>query len=506
MSYSETVNYLYNLQKYGIKFGLDNISRLMSALDNPHRSFLSVHVAGTNGKGSTSAIIASILKTAGFKVGLFTSPHIISFTERVRVNGEEITENEVIELAEEIKDIVVHLGDFSPTFFEVVTAMALLYFKRKKVDIAVIEVGMGGRLDATNIITPEISIITNISYDHKEFLGDTLKEIAHEKAGIIKKGVPVVVSYQESEAMKVIEQKAIEKNSELYIYGRDFSSVLKRNDSSGICFDYTGGDSFTINDLVLPLAGEHQMQNASVAIKAAELLSKKLTSYFSFPASNKNLHSYSSPSPIPSVLLIDGPPINPEGFRDSPLVGEGDHRFSNITPHHFIRKGLENVRWPGRLEIIKEYPPILIDGAHNPAAAVALSKALKKNFPGKNKRIILVLGIMGDKNARGIMEPLLPLASEIILTAPAYSRSASPEKLAGIAASLGFFDVRITPTVKDAVEMATEIGLNDKRQGLGNLPHNPSPAPLILITGSFYTIGEAKEVLGQKGVLARLRE
>jgi folylpolyglutamate synthase/dihydrofolate synthase len=540
MSYSETVNYLYNLQKYGIKFGLDNISRLMSALDNPHTSFLSVHVAGTNGKGSTSAIIASILKTAGFKVGLFTSPHIISFTERIRVNGEEITESEVVSLTEEIRTRIEDTPSLTlpprgggqgwggevklnPTFFEVVTAMALLYFKRKKADIAVIEVGMGGRLDATNIITPEISVITNISYDHKEFLGDTLKEIAYEKTGIIKKGVPVVASYQESEAMKVIEQKAIEKNSELYIYGRDFSSVLKRNDSSGICFDYSSGDSFTINDLVLPLAGEHQMQNASVAIKAVELLSKKLTSDFSFPASNKNLHSYSSPSPTPPIKggeEVVMPRVKGEGrvvmplvevgaiYKPSPLVGEGegDHRFSNITPHHFIRKGLEDVRWPGRLEIIKEDPPMLIDGAHNPAAAVALSEALKKNFPGKNKRIILVLGIMGDKDVRGIMEPLLPLASEIILTAPAYNRSASPEKLAGIAASLGFFDVRIAPTMKDAVEMATEIGLNDKRQGLGNLPHNPSPAPLILITGSFYTIGEAKEVLGQKGVLARLRE
>ncbi len=482
MSYSETVNYLYNLQKYGIKFGLDNISRLMSALDNPHRSFLSVHVAGTNGKGSTSAIIASILKTAGFKVGLFTSPHIISFTERVRVNGEEITENEVIELAEEIKDIVVHLGDFSPTFFEVITAMALLYFKRKKVDIAVIEVGMGGRLDATNIITPEISVITNISYDHKEFLGDTLKEIAHEKAGIIKKGVPVVASYQESEAMKVIEQKAIEKNSELYIYGRDFSSVLKRNDSSGICFDYSSGDSFTINDLVLPLAGEHQMQNASVAIKAATIVLNNIP------------------------YLPPHPPLTKGGQ-------EGGYDSSPVT-HHFIRKGLEDVRWPGRLEIIKEDPPMLIDGAHNPAAAMALSEALKKNFPGKNKRIILVLGIMGDKDARGIMEPLLPLASEIIFTSPAYSRSASPEKLAGIAASLGFFDVRIAPTMKDAVEMATEdiyklqvtsYKLKDNKNSIFETHNSKLNSPVIVITGSFYTIGEAKEVLGQKGVLARLR-
>jgi dihydrofolate synthase/folylpolyglutamate synthase len=478
MSYSETVNYLYNLQKYGIKFGLDNISRLMSALDNPHRSFLSVHVAGTNGKGSTSAIIASILKTAGFKVGLFTSPHIISFTERVRVNGEEITENEVIELAEEIKDIVVHLGDFSPTFFEVVTAMALLYFKRKKVDIAVIEVGMGGRLDATNIITPEISIITNISYDHKEFLGDTLKEIAHEKAGIIKKGVPVVASYQESEAMKVIEQKAIEKNSELYIYGRDFSSVLKRNDSSGICFDYSSGDSFTINNLVLPLAGEHQMQNASVAIKAATIVLNNIP------------------------YLPPHPPLTKGGQ-------EGGYDSSPVT-YHFIRKGFEDVRWPGRLEIIKEDPPMLIDGAHNPAAAMALSEALKKNFLGKYKGIILVLGIMGDKDARGIMEPLLPLASEIILTAPAYSRSASPEKLAGIAASLGFFDVRIAPTMKNAVEMAIEDSCKTinpplppfTKGGDGGI----NGSSLIVVTGSFYTIGEAKEVLGQRGILARLRE
>jgi folylpolyglutamate synthase/dihydropteroate synthase len=527
MSYSETVNYLYNLQKYGIKFGLDNISRLMSALDNPHTSFLSVHVAGTNGKGSTSAIIASILKTAGFKVGLFTSPHIISFTERIRVNGEDITENEVIKLAEEIKDIVVHLGDFSPTFFEVVTAMALLYFKRKKVGIAVIEVGMGGRLDATNIITPEISIITNISYDHREFLGGTLKEIAHEKAGIIKRGVPVIASYQEPEAMNVIEKKAEEKDSELYIYGKDFSSVLKREDISEICFDYWSSNALMINDLILPLTGEHQMQNASVAIKAVELLSKKLTSDFSFPISNKNLHSYSSPSPTPSVLLIDGPPIKggeevvmppvkDEGRVVMPRVkGEGDHRFLNTTLYHFIRKGFKDVRWPGRLEIIKEDPPILIDGAHNPAAAIAVSKALKKFSPGKNKRIILVLGIMGDKDARGIMEPLLPLASEIILTAPAYSRSASPEKLAGIATSLGFFDVRIAPSMKDAVEMATEDSyklqvtsykLKDNKNSIFETHNSKLNSPVIVITGSFYTIGEAKEVLGQKGVLTKLRE
>ena len=450
MSYGETLNYLYNLQKHGIKFGLDNISRLISALDNPHTSFPSVHVAGTNGKGSTSAIIASVLKAAGLKVGLFTSPHIVSFTERVRVNGEETTEKDIIKLAEEIKSIVERLGDFSPTFFEVVTAMTLLYFKRKKIDIAVIEVGMGGRLDATNIVTPEVSVLTNISCDHKEFLGNTLKEIAYEKAGIIKREVPVVTSYQESEVIEVIEKKAAEKEAELYAYGRDFSSALKREDISGICFDYLGSDSFTIHDLILPLTGEHQMQNASVAIKAAMIVLNSLQ------------------------------------------ISETQVQEENIA--EMIRNGCATTRWPGRLEMIKEVPPMLIDGAHNPAAAMTLSRALKRIFLRKYKKIIMVLGIMGDKDVRGIMEPLLPLASEIILTSPAYSRAASPDKLVDVAASLGFFDIWIAPTVKDAVEMATDLALGTFYSSL------------IVITGSFYTIGEAKEAIGQKGVLANLRE
>jgi len=470
MSYSGTINYLYNLQKHGIKFGLENISRLMSSFGNPHGSFLSVHVAGTNGKGSVSAIIASVLRTAGLKVGLFTSPHLVSFTERIRINGEEITENDVIGLTEEIRGVVERRGDFSPTFFEVVTAMALLYFKRKEVDIAVIEVGMGGRLDATNIITPGVSVITNISYDHREFLGATLKEIAHEKAGIIKDGVPVVVSYQEPEAMEVIERKAIEKGARLYVYGRDFSSILRRGDLLGICFDYWTSDSqFAIPDLVLPLIGEHQMQNASVAIKAAMIVLKRM------------------------------------GHGSSGIMNPDVSEFRNLD---FIREGLENVRWPGRLEIVKEDPLILIDGAHNPAAAGALSKAFKKLFYGKYRRIIIVLGIMGDKDVKGIMEPLLPLASEIILTSPEYSRAASPEKLASIAASLGFFNVRIALTVRDAIAMAIKDSykLQVTSYKLKNNKNSKLNSSLILVTGSFYTIGEAKEALGVKGILAKLRE
>jgi len=492
MSYGETLNYLYNLQKHGIKFGLDNISRLISALDNPHKSFLAVHVAGTNGKGSTSAVIASILKTAGLKVGLFTSPHIVSFTERIRVDGEEVTENDVIKLAEEIKGIVEHIGDFSPTFFEVVTAIAILYFKRKKIDIAVIEVGMGGRLDATNIVVPEVSIITNISYDHKEFLGNTLKEIAHEKAGIIKRGVPVITSYQELEVMEVIEKKAVEKGAELYAYDRDFSSVLKREDLSGICFDYYESDSFVIHDLILPLTGEHQMQNASVAIKAAMIVLSRLR------ISKSPTHEEMFVSLCDTKGNENNPPESPHtplwkrGAKGDFKWGLGGFSVENIA--EVIRNGCATTRWPGRLEMIKEDPPILIDGAHNPDAAMTLSRALKKIFLKRYKRIIIVLGIMSDKDVKGIMEPLLPLASEIILSAPSYTRAASPNKLADVAASLGFFDIRIAPTIRDAIEIATDLA--------GGTFHSS----LIVITGSFYTIGEAKEVLGQKGVLANLRE
>jgi dihydrofolate synthase / folylpolyglutamate synthase len=461
MSYDETVRYLYRLRKYGIKFGLENISRLMSALDNPHASFRTVHIAGTNGKGSTSAIIASILQAAGLRVGLFTSPHLISFTERIRINGEEITEDEVMEYTEEIKDTVSRLDGFSPTFFEVVTAIAMLYFSRKNVDAAMVEVGMGGRLDATNIIHPAVSIITSIGFDHMDFLGNTLAEIAREKAGIIKSNAPVVSAEQLSEAGRIIEKKAREKNSALYFYGRDFSSVLKNKDMEGIWFDYSDS-SLKIDDLALPLAGEHQMQNASLAIRAAGLFLSKL---------------------CPSASDSFASPIRVAGLAD-----------------HVIREGLKNVRWPGRLEFVSYDPPIVIDGAHNPSAAAVLAENLRDVFLKKYKKIIMVIGIMGDKDIKGIIGPLLPLSSYSILTASAYDRAASPGRLADTAASLGFSAVQTALTVRDAIDLAIKFG----KEASGS-PHARDSA-LIVITGSFYTIGEAKEALGQKGVLTRLRE
>ena len=439
MGYTAAVNYLYGLQKHGIKLGLDNTIRLLSLLDNPQNYFQSIHVAGTNGKGSTSVIIASILQAAGFRTGLFTSPHLVSFTERIRVNNEEIREDEVIELTEEIRS-TIEGSELNPTFFEFVTVMGFLYFKRKNIVWAVVETGMGGRLDATNVLLPEAAVITSINYDHSEFLGNTISAIAEEKAGIIKDGVPVITSAQEPSVMDAIKKRAGEKNAGLFIYGRDFSAAIKAEDTSGSAFNYNGGNNF--EDLAISLPGRHQVLNAALALKTIEVISQK---------------------PLPNTSRL-----NPDT----------------------IRAGLGNIKWQGRLEFISKEPPILIDGAHNPSAATILADSLKEIFFRVYRRIILVAGIMSDKDIRGIMVPLLPIAAEIILTAPAYERAASPDVLYGHAISLGF-SCRKAYGVADALTMAREI----YREG-----------DLIVITGSFYTIGEAKEILGEKSVLGSLRE
>jgi len=460
MSYDEAIHYLFNLQKYGIKFGLENITRIMSAFHDPHRALPFVHVAGTNGKGSTSAIIASVLQASGFRTGLFTSPHLVSFTERIRIDGKEVSEDDVITLAGEVRDVVSGLENLSPTFFEVVTAMAMLYFSRSKADIAVMEVGMGGRLDATNIITPEASVVTAISCDHMEFLGSSLADIAREKAGIIKKGIPVAVSGQEAEALHVLEDRASQQEAQLFLYGRDFTSTLKKSDVSGILFDYHSEEGLDIRNLSLPLPGEHQMRNASVALKAVELIKGRGL----IPKSKGTIAT----------------------LHKSPITDSS------------ILEGIRSVRWPGRLEFIHDKPPVAIDGAHNPAAALVLANTLKKDFLKNYKKIIIILGIMKDKDIEGIMEPLLQVASETILTAPAYSRSATPEKLADVARSLGFSTPRICRTVKDSINTAMRIAEDPA------FTHDHPP--LILISGSFYTIGEAKEAFGQKGVFSKLRE
>lgn len=445
MDYSDAISYLYALQKYGIKFGLDNTIRLLALFGDPHQEFRAIHVAGTNGKGSTSAMIASMLKSHGYRVGLFTSPHLVSFTERIRINMKEIGERDVIDLTKEIKAVIDRVnqalnGTLKPTFFEFVTVMAFLYFSRRGVDWAVIETGMGGRLDATNVITPSVSVITRIGLDHQEFLGNTIRAIAMEKAGIIKEGIPVVSASQDEEALEVIMNRAAEMDSEIHVYNRDFRAIMRDINIRGINFDYQGREFF--RNLYVPLSGDHQLENASLAVKAIEI------------ALGTNLRG-------PSV-----------------------------------RRGLSNTRWPGRLELLRrplEPYDFLIDGAHNPSAVEAIERALNSFYRASYDRIVFIIGIMADKDIEGILKPLLPLSYHTIFTAPDYDRAASPELLLEIASKQGF-NAESCPSIRESLNRAMAMA-----RGL-------SGRTLIMITGSFYTTGQAMEELGRKGVLPRLRE
>ncbi len=439
--YDTVINYLYGLQKHGIKLGLENTKKIMDILGNPYKSFHSVHIAGTNGKGSTSAAIASILQENGLRVGLFTSPHLVSFTERIRVNNIRVEESEVIDTASLIREAISGT-DLNPTFFEFVTAMAFHYFSKNTVDWAVIETGMGGRLDATNVIRPQVSIITNISLDHCEFLGNDISDIIFEKAGIIKQGIPLVTSAEMPEAVKQLTDIVRERGSELHVFGRDYSGSLLKMDDKQISFDYTGYKNYRA--LSMSLTGKYQLYNACTAIRACEILRQK-------------------------------------GFSIS---------------DYSIKKGLSSVRLEGRLEQVSKSPYIIVDGAHNPEAARQLAGSIRDLFPGK--KIILIIGIMDDKDARGVLHPFMGIAESVILTKPGYERAASPERLAEVARDLTrsgkhHIPESITATfnISDALGLAKTICRKDN---------------IILVTGSFYTTGEAKQVLGCKGALTDLQE
>ena len=438
-NYTETVDYLYSLQRHGIKLGLENPGKLMDILGRPEMSFRSIHIAGTNGKGSTSAIIASILREHGFRTGLFTSPHLVSFTERIRINNVPISESDVIRLASYVRNVIAGT-DLKPTFFEVVTAMAFYYFAHEKVDWAVVEVGMGGRLDATNVLFPQASIITNISLEHTEFLGKNIPEIAFEKAGIIKPSVPLVTAVGQPDALKVIEDTVKKLDAEMHLYGKDFKGEITSMDKAMLSFNYSGYKDY--NNLSLPLAGRHQLYNASLAIRTCEILMQK------------------------------GLSINEDT----------------------IYNGITNLNFEGRLEQVSEMPPIILDGAHNPHAAETLAAAIKELFP--DKKIILIAGVMKDKDTKGILKPLTDISETIILTMPKGERAAHPQRLKeAIVAPQSYRprpeSIKITNTVEEAIGLARILW----KQG-----------DIILITGSFYTTGEAKEVLGQHGVLSQLRE
>ena len=485
MSYRETLDYLYGLRQHGIKLGLENTEKLISLTGNPQRAYHTVHVAGTNGKGSTVSMVASVLKAAGIRTGTFTSPHLVSFTERIQVDGERISEEDVLRLAGDIRERVESAGDLNPTFFEFVTAMALVYFREQGVEWAVVETGMGGRFDATNVISPDITVITPVGLDHRDFLGETLKEIAFEKAGIIKEGVPLVLAPQAGDALNTILKAAREKNAPVYKYGDDFRAEIQEMTKEGVRFDYI---SFRLNSqsatrnpqpateiksLFTPLTGSCQAINGAVAVKTAEI-----------------------------VLQSNKTPVN------------------NIPG--IIRSGLSGTYWPGRCELVDfKGMPVLLDGAHNPEAAHALSETLSNVYlsscrTGNYDDLILIFGAMADKDIKEILSPLLPLARTVIFTSPSYGRSEKPETLLKIArGQVSTFNITpnpspveakngqlcqmlrpdplfySTPNIKKAIELA------------GRLYHR---GDLVVVTGSFYTVGEVREVMGEKAVFAKLRE
>ncbi len=428
-SYRETIEYLYALQKYGIKLALSNSVALMEIMGNPHRKFPSVHIAGTNGKGSTSAFIASMLGASGRRVGLYTSPHLIDFTERIRINNVPITEAKTVDLARRVRSgYHRHLSGGSalnPTFFEVTTAMAFTCFAEEGVDIAVIETGMGGRLDATNVITPLVSVITNIDLEHTEFLGNTIEQIAAEKAGIIKPGVPVVTGVSQPGVIRTIESEAAARRAPVFRLGKDFHAAPGSTERGGQRFDYRGLKA-NYERLAITMLGKYQVDNASLALAAIE------------------------------CMRGAGIPV-----EDAAL-----------------RRGLEQAQWEGRLERVSQKPDLYLDGAHNPASARMLAGAVSE-MRRSYRRLVLVLGILGDKDYRGIIAELAPLADHVIVTRAEYSRAMDLAELAA--------EVR---TAHPSVETAETVG-----KAIAKARAEADPDDLVVITGSLYVVGEARAVI-----------
>lgn len=399
MTYEEALEYIHGTHKFGKKLGLENIRMLLGLMGDPQKKLRFVHIAGTNGKGSTSAFIGSILTQAGYRTGIYTSPYIQRFTERIRIGGEEISRSELAEIASFVKgnaEKMVGMGGNHPTEFEIITAIAFEYYLRKQCSIVVLEVGLGGRFDSTNVIdAPELAVITAISMDHTDRLGNTLAEIAFEKAGIIKPGGDVLVYGQSRDAEQVFENACTERKARLF--KTDFSDItLHRFGIDGQVFSYKELDGLEIG-----LLGKHQVRNAALAVDAA-------------------LH------------------LRHKGYS----ITEAD-----------IRRGLASTKWPGRLEVLSREPVFIIDGAHNPEAAEVLKQTLDDYFPGKPRT--LIMGVAADKDYLTMIKTLLPGAKRLIAVTTLTDRALPAAKLAAYSSSY-CNDVRISDTIEDAIRISME--------------------------------------------------
>ena len=414
--YSAALEYLYGLERFGMVFGLENISWILNIMGNPHKALKTVHIAGTNGKGSVTGMIAGMLRKEGYSAGAYTSPHLVSFTERIAVNGEEIREEEVAELTEYIREgIQKEDRNRFFTFFDFTTAIAFEYFRRKKVDIAVIETGLGGRLDSTNVIEPLVSVITNIAYDHTEYLGSTIETIAREKAGIVKKGIPVVTGAADI-PLGVIDEVAKCFESPVYSLGRDF--LYEKTGEQVMSYQ---GPSRTLEGVRVNLKGDHQLVNGAIALCAVDILS---TCGF----------------PVRDITIYDV---------------------------------LSRIHCQGRLEEVRQRPTILIDGAHNPSGIHVLTEFMNARYGDKKK--ILIFGVMKDKEYDRMLQEIVPSMDTTILTKPNMERALAPSLMKTYAK-----DAIIAEDTRSALRIAKTLSGEDD---------------MILVTGSFYTIGEAKAII-----------
>jgi dihydrofolate synthase/folylpolyglutamate synthase len=473
LDYQSVLQYLYDLTDYEKEriarydpdtLDLSRVRRVLARMRNPHQRFPSIHIAGTKGKGSVAAMCASVLQTAGLRTGLYTSPHLHTFRERIRMNGEPIPEGALTALFRECRPIF----DTEPelTTFEAITTLAFAFFAQQQVDFAVVEVGLGGRLDATNVIMPQLSIITSLSFDHTYLLGNTLADIAREKAGIIKPGVPTVCAPQEPEALAIIQQICAERNSPLTLIGRDWTwqlLTIPPSQSSSGTPTFGGasdlppdldGQSFHLQHLqkgsplegtyTISLLGRHQVNNAAVAIAALDLLKR------------------------------GGTPL---------------HR-------RHIRQGLANVRWPGRFEVLQQDPPLIVDCAHNGDSIAKLVAALKEWFPGR--RWTFILGASNDKDVPGMLRELAPLADRLLATQSRHPRAMASVEVADLASDIlpkagaPFTEISATSDVGTAVSLALSGG-----HGWRSSLHSPPPEErgrAICVTGSIFVVADAREV------------